>query len=162
MRTLILLCCSLFAVSAMAADDARSTLLAFNPLNGTLESNRSFTTVESAFDKDNQCILVSKSTTFAKADKAFENENVMTIDFTNIPIQEMYAAHRDGGNWLNVKYQVHATLTTSLIHYNVTSASMPGMVYERDDDYFIFMFNELEEVTQAQQLLIDIITDCQN
>lgn len=148
-------------MNAMATDDARSKLLAFNPLNGTLESSRSYTAVVSAFNKENHCILVSKSTTFAKADKAFENENVMTIDFTNIPIQEMYAAHRDGGNWLNVKYQVHATLTTSLVHYSVTSASMPGMVYERDDDYFIFMFNALEEVTQAQQLLIDIITECQ-
>ncbi|MCF6324709.1 MAG: hypothetical protein L3J89_10365 [Gammaproteobacteria bacterium] len=161
MRSLLLICCALLTMNAMAADDTRAKLLAFNPLNGTLESSRSFTTVESAFNKDNHCVLVSKSTTFAKADKAFENENVMTVDFTNIPIQEMYAAHRDGGSWLNVKYQVHATLTRSLIHYNVTSASMPGMVYERDDDYFIFMFNELEEVTQAQQLLIDIITECQ-
>ena len=160
MRSLLLICCALFAVNSMAADDARSKLLAFNPLNGTLESNHSFTKVESAFDKDNHCILVSKSTTFSKADKALENENVMTIDFTNIPIEEMFAAHRDGGSWLNVKYQIHATLTKSLVHYNVTSTTMPGMVYERDDDYFIFMFNELEDVTQAQQLLIDIITEC--
>jgi len=161
MRTLMLICCALVSVNAIAADDARSKLLAFNPLNGTLESNRSFTKVESAFDKDKPCILVSKSTTYSKAEKTFENENVMTIDFTNLPVQEMYAAHRDAGNWLNVKYQIHATLTKSVVHYSVSSASMPDMTYERDDDYFVFMFNELDDVTQAQQLLIDIITECQ-
>jgi len=161
MRTLILICCALVSVNAMAADDTRSKLLTFNPFNGTLESNHSFTEVESAFDKDNRCLLVSKSRTYSKASKAFENENVMTIDFTNLPIKEMFAAHRDAGNWLNVKYQIRATLTQFVIHYVVSSASMPGMVYERDEDYFIFMFNELDEVTQAQQLLIDIITECQ-
>jgi len=161
MRTLMLICCALASLNAMAVDDARAKLLAFNPLNGTLESNHSFTKVESAFDKDNHCILVSKSTTYSKAEKAFENENVMTIDFTNLPVKEMVAAHRDAGNWLNVKYQIRATLTRFVIHYVVSSASMPGMVYERDEDYFIFMFNELDDVTQAQQLLIDIITECQ-
>ena len=161
MRTLMLICCALASVNAIAADDARSKLLTFNPFNGTLESNHSFTKVESAFDKDNRCVLVSKSRTYSKAEDVFENENVMTIDFTNLPVKEMYAAHRDAGNWLHVKYQIHATLTKSLVHYSVSSVSMPGMTYERDDDYFVFMFNELDEVTRAQQLLIDIITECQ-
>ncbi len=161
MRTLIFVCCSLFTVNAMAADDARSKLLALNPLNGTLESNRSTTKVASAFDKDNQCLLVSKSTTFAKADDGFENENTMTIDFGNLPINEMYAAHRDAGSWVNIKYQIYASLTKPMIKYSVTSASMPGITYDREEDYFIFLFNDLEAVTLAQQLLIEIITECQ-
>jgi len=161
MRSLIFLCCSLLTINATAADDARVQLLAFNPLNGMLESSRTITKVVSSFDKDNQCLLVSKSTTFAKADDSFENENIMSIDFTNLPIQEMHAAHRDGGSWLNIKYQIYATLTKPTIQYSVTSASIPGITYDRDEDYFIFLFKELEAVTLAQKLLIEIITECQ-
>ena len=161
MRTLILLCCSLFSVNAIAADDARSKLLTFNPLNGTLESNRSTTKVVSYFDKDNQCLLISKSTTSAKVDGRFENENTMTIDFANLPVNEMYAAHRDAGSWINIEYQIYASLTKPTVKYSVSSASMPGLVYDREEDYFIFLFNDLEKITQAQQLLIEIITECQ-
>ncbi len=161
MRTLILFCCSLFAVNVMAEDDARSKLLAFNPLNGTLESNRSTTKVVSHFDKENRCLLISKSTTFAKRDGGFENENTMTIDFGNLPISEMYAAHRDAGSWINVKYQIYASLTKPTVKYSVTSVSMPGITYDRDENYFIFLFNNLDAVTEAQQLLIEMITECQ-
>ncbi len=161
MRILILLCSSLFTMSAVAADGVREKLLTFNPLNGTLESNRSTTSVASHFDKENPCLLVSKSTTSAKVDGRFENENTMTIDFSNLPIIEMSAVHRDAGSWVNVKYQIYATLTTPTVKYSVSSASMPGFVYEREEDYFIFLFNDLEKITQAQQLLIDIITECQ-
>ncbi len=160
MRILILFCCSLLTVDAMA-DDARSELLAFNPLNGMLESNRSTTKVESVFDKDNQCLLISKSTTVAKADGSFENENIMMIDFKNLPINEMHAAHRDAGSWLNIRYQIYASLTKPTIKYSVTSASMPGITYDREEDYFIFLFSDLEAVTLAQQLLIEIINECQ-
>lgn len=161
MRALIILCCTLFAINAMANSDPRSELLAFNPLNGTLESNRSTTKVVSHFDRENSCLLISKSTTFAKHDGGFETENVVTIDFRNLPIEEMYAAHRDGGSWLNVKYQIFAQLTAETVNYQVSSASMPGFTHDRDENYFVFLFNELEAVTQAQQLLIEIITECQ-
>lgn len=161
MRPLILLCCSMLSMSVFAADDIRAKLLAFNPLNGTLESKRSTTKVESHFDKENQCLLISKSTTFAKADGSFENENTMAIDFGNLSINEMHAAHRDAGSWVNVKYQIYASLTEPTIKYSVTSASMPGITYEREEDYFIFLFNNLEMVTEAQQLLVEIITECQ-
>lgn len=160
MHILILLFFSLLAVNTMAADDARTKLLAFNPLNGMLESNRSTTKVASAFDKDDQCLLIRKSTTVAKIDDSFENENIMTVDFKNLPIIEMHAAHRDDGNWLNIKYQIYASLTKPTIKYSVTSASMPDIAYEREEDYFIFLFKELETVTLAQKLLIEIITEC--
>jgi len=161
MRALILFCCSLFTINAVAADDNRSKLLAYNPLNGTLESNRSTTKVVSHFDKDNRCLLISKSTTFAKSDGGFETENVVTIDFNNLPVEEMYAAHRDAGSWVNIRYQIYASLTKPAVEYSVKSASMPGITHDRKENYFVFLFNELEAVTQAQQLLIEIITECQ-
>lgn len=160
MRSLFLICCSLFAFNVFAAD-ARAQLLAFNPLNGTLESNRSFTKVESHFDTGNRCLLISKSRTFAKSDNSFENENILTIDFGNLPVKEMYAAHRDAGNWVDVGYQIFASLTRPTIKYRVTTASMPGIVYDREEEYFVFLFNDLETVQRAQQLLIDLITECQ-
>lgn len=161
MRTLLFICCSLFAINVMAADDIRSKLLGFNPFNGTLESNRSTTKVESHFDKENSCLLISKSTTFAKSDNSFENESVLTIDFANLPVREMYASHRDAGNWVNIRYQIFGALTESTLKYSITSASMPGIKYDREEDYFVFLFNDLEKVQQAQQLLIDLITECQ-